>query len=164
IRPFSRILTATLAVDPTNALVGPLVESLVQPARNLRVWMWNSQDYASAVSALAAFDRTQRTEHERTIRVRSGNQVVLESGLNRRGRDSTIALTGLLADANGGQSLRLSLDAGAGDGAIYYYMNVTEIPTSQPVTPEDRGIRVERWYERFPNGTPTMSVAEGELV
>jgi len=43
-------------------------------------------------------------------------------------------------------------------------MNVTEIPSSQPVTPEDRGIRVERWYERFPSGTPTTTVAEGDLV
>jgi hypothetical protein len=105
LRPFSRILTATLAVDPSNALVGPLVESLVQPTRSLgSAWMWNSQDYASAVFALAAFDRTQRADGQRTIRVRARNQVVLESGLNRRGRDSTIALTGLLADANGARS------------------------------------------------------------
>jgi len=164
IRPFSRILTATLAVDPTNALVGPLVESLVQPTRSARVWMWNTQDYASAVSALAAFDRVRRADGQRTIRVRARDQVVLESGLNRQGRDSTVALTGLLADGNGGRSLRLSLDAGPGDGAIYYYMNVTEVPSSQPVTPEDRGIRVERWYERFPNGAPTTTVAEGDLV
>jgi hypothetical protein len=165
LRPFSRILTATLAVDPSNALVGPLVESLVQPTRSLgSAWMWNSQDYASAVFALAAFDRTQRADGQRTIRVRARNQVVLESGLNRRGRDSTIALTGLLADANGARALRLSLDAGPGSGSIYYYMTVSEVPTSQPVTPEDRGIRVERWYERFPGNTPVTSVVEGDLV
>jgi hypothetical protein len=43
-------------------------------------------------------------------------------------------------------------------------MTVSEVPTSQPVTPEDRGIRVERWYERFPGNTPVTSVVEGDLV
>jgi uncharacterized protein YfaS (alpha-2-macroglobulin family) len=32
------------------------------------------------------------------------------------------------------------------------------------VTPEDHGIQVERWYERFGGGGPLTSIAEGELV
>src|SRR5262249_26974282 len=111
-----------------------------------------------------AFDRARHADGERTIRVRARNQVILESGLNRRGRDSTIALSGLLADATGGRALHLSLDAGPGNGSIYYYMTFTDVPTTQPVTPEDRGIRVERWYGRFPGGAPITSVVEGDLV
>jgi alpha-2-macroglobulin len=47
---------------------------------------------------------------------------------------------------------------------VYYYLTVTEVPSTQPVTPEEHGIRVERWYERFDDGKPTTSVAAGDLV
>jgi hypothetical protein len=38
------------------------------------------------------------------------------------------------------------------------------VPLAPPVTPEDAGIRVERWYERYEGGTPVTRVTEGELV
>jgi alpha-2-macroglobulin len=54
-RPLARVLRATLAVDAEHALVGPLLESLSEVGRaNRRSWIWNTQDYAAAVSALAA--------------------------------------------------------------------------------------------------------------
>lgn len=165
LRPISRILMATLAVDPENALVGPLIETLVQPARAGRTsYMWNTQDYASAVMALAAYDRSRRGSSERTVRVTAAGRTLFAASLNGQGTDSSAALTGLLTDAAGNRHLRLSLDAGRGEGAVYYYATVTEIPSTQPVTPEDAGIRVERWYERFTSTTPVTSVAEGDLV
>jgi uncharacterized protein YfaS (alpha-2-macroglobulin family) len=164
LRPIARVLTATLAVDPRHALIGPLVESLAQPARVPAAWSWNTQDYAAVVMALADFERVRRTSAERQLRVTARGQVVLEAGLSRRGRDSTVALTGLLSDAPNARVLRLALDGGPGDAPIYYYLTVSEIPTSPPVTPDDRGIRVERWYERFQGGNPVTTVAEGDLV
>jgi uncharacterized protein YfaS (alpha-2-macroglobulin family) len=165
-RPIARVLTATLAVDPDNALVGPLVETLAQQGRADRAtWYWNTQDYASAVTALAAYDRRQRAFGDRTVRVRSGNRTVLQVGTSATARatDSSVTLSGLLS---GGSSptLRLALDAGPGDGAIYYYFTVTEVPTTAPVTPEDRGIQVERWYERFEGGNPITRATEGDIV
>ena len=50
--------------------------------------------------------------------------------------------------------------AGAGDGPVYYYLTVTEIPSKQPTTPEEHGLRVERWYERYDTGTPITSATE----
>jgi alpha-2-macroglobulin len=41
---------------------------------------------------------------------------------------------------------------------------VSEVPLAPPVTPDDNGIRVERWYERLDGGTPITRVAEGDLV
>ena len=38
------------------------------------------------------------------------------------------------------------------------------MPAAAPVTPVDRGVRVERWYEDFDTGRPVTSVAEGGLV
>jgi alpha-2-macroglobulin len=163
VRPIARVLMATLAVDPTNALVGPLVETLVQQSRASRTdWMWNTQDYASAIEALVAVDKVQSSAGTRTVRVRAGDRVVLQS--NGNGRDSTVALDGLLVSSANGPALRVRLDVGPGDGVVYYYLTVNDIPKTPPVTPEDHGIRVERWYERFSEAVPTTSVTEGELV
>jgi len=92
--------------------------------------------------------------------------VILEASTGRPGApsDSTLALTGLLPNVGNAPVLRLSLDAGPGQGVVYYYLTVTEVPLTPPVTPEDQGIRVERWYERFDGGSPITRVAEGELV
>ena len=169
-RALARVLRATLAVDPNHALVGPLLESLSQVGRaNRGSWIWNTQDYAAAVSALAAAERLQRAAEDRVVRVRAGKRVVLEGGAaaQRALRDSSIALASMLPSASGAQTLRLSLDASAGANAtapVFFYLSVNEVPAAPPVTPRDGGIRVERWYERLAGGAPVTSVAEGELV
>jgi uncharacterized protein YfaS (alpha-2-macroglobulin family) len=168
-RPLARILMATLAVAPDHPLVGPLVETLAQQGRaEASQWWWNTQDYASSISALAAFERIQRARgaDDRTLRVYAGKRAILEGGAmaQRALRDSSIALRGLLASVAQGQALRLSLDAGAGDAPLYYYLTVTEVPTTAPVLSADHGIQVERWYERFDAKGPTATVAEGDLV
>ena len=164
-RPLARVLTATLAVDPQHALVGPLVESLAQQGRAERAtWLWNTQDYASAVQALAAFDRARGDDADRPVRVRSGNRTVFQTGADSDVRDSVIALTGLVSGRGDSRALRLALDAGPGTPPVYYYVTVTSVQTTPPVSPEDHGIRVERWYERFESVTPVTSVVEGDLV
>ena len=164
-RPVARILTATIAVDPTNALIGPLTETLVEETRaeNGR-YIWNTQDYGAAVTALAAVERMQRAQGERSVRVRAGSVTLMQGGAAVQSaiRDSSIALGSVVSA--GAQSLKLSLDAGAGTAPVFYYLALTEIPVKPPVTPEDRGIQVERWYERISAPTPIATVAEGELV
>jgi uncharacterized protein YfaS (alpha-2-macroglobulin family) len=166
IRPVALILSATLAVDPEHALVGPLAETLAQQGRaeGASSWMWNTQDYASAVTALASLERRRREQGERTVRVRSGNRVILQASTASAGSDSSLSLTGLVPNGGSTPTLRLALDAGTGTGAVYYYITVTEVPTAPPVTPDDNGIRVERWYERFDGGAPITRTAEGDLV
>ena len=165
-RPLARVLTATLAVQPDHPFVGPIAETLVQLSRANREWQWNSQDYAFAASALSALDRQRRSQPERQVRVRSGERVILAAatGAGGAGRDSSIALRSVVSSAGGRQHLILDVDASAGSSVVYYSLNVTEIPAVPPVTPEDRGIQVERWYERVEGGAPLQSVAEGELV
>ena len=165
IRPMARVLTATLAVDPAHAVVGPLVETLALQERARRSeWIWNTQDYAAAIHALAEFDATRRGQSDRGVRVSSGNRVVLAAvpggGLN----DTAVALTGLVSGGRDAQMLRLRLDADPGTSPVYYYVTVTALEAPPPVTPEDRGIRIERWYERYTDGRPITSIEEGELV
>jgi uncharacterized protein YfaS (alpha-2-macroglobulin family) len=39
-----------------------------------------------------------------------------------------------------------------------------EVPLQRPVTPDDAGIAVERWYEDYATGKPITSMVEGGLV
>jgi len=183
-RPVARLLTATLAVDSSNALIGPLVETLVQQGRAGLVQEWNTQDYAASVGALAAFDRQLRGGAARAFTVEGGGRTLFTRAAGsalppaQPGKpggpppppvpvavDSAVALTGLLADlGQGRQGLRLSLRAAAGDAPIYYYLTVTEVPKQRPVNPDDRGIKVERWYEKYDAPSPVVGVAAGQLV
>jgi uncharacterized protein YfaS (alpha-2-macroglobulin family) len=167
-RPAARLLTATLAVDSSHALVAPLVETLIGQMRAGR-WWWNTQDWAGAVRALAAFQRRQQAAAGRVVRVTAGGRTVLAlGGPDRRLQDSTVALTGLVAAGAGGATARFQLTAGpAASGEappVYYVATVREVPRTRPVTPDQDGIQVERWYEDYRTGRPITSVAEGDLV
>ena len=161
-RETSRLLTATLATDPGNALVGPLVEWL-SVSRADRYWS-NTQDLAAAVRAIAMYDARVRAEAPRPVVVRSGTRQVLRT-VTARG-DTTLAVAPLLGPVRDEtRTLRLSLRAeGATALPSYYHITVTEIPLRPPVRPADAGIRVERWYERYNDARPVTTVAEGELV
>ncbi len=159
-RPLARILTATLAVDPAHPLLGPLVETLLQQRSRL----WNTQDLASSAQALVAFDLQQRPAAGRDLRVRYADRVLLQaSGGARAPGGSNLTLSSVLS-GKAASNMHLTLSAGRGEGALYYYLSLTEIPTAPPVTPEIQGIQVERWYEKLDGITPVTSVAEGELV
>ena len=115
---------------------------------------------AVARSAPSPAGRTHGSRAERESRdPASGASGRRPAAATRRSRSPGSCLT--VANA---PVLRVSLDAGAGQGAVYYYFTVTEVPLAPPVTPEDAGIRVERWYERFDGGAPITRIVEGELV
>ena len=177
IRPVARLLTATLAVDSAHALIGPLVETIAQQQRAGIINPWNTQDYASAVSALVAFDARLKAGAPRAFRVLQGDKVILSARPAPVGavgtavapaltlRDSAVALTGLLGTAASGERpLALRLEADGAGAPLYYYLTVREVPKQRPVNPEDQGIKVERWYERYDRPEPITSAQEGEIV
>jgi uncharacterized protein YfaS (alpha-2-macroglobulin family) len=169
-RPVARLLSATLVVDSTNALIGPLVETLVEQTRGSRGdwWYWNTQDFGAAAAALADFTARQSRAAQRGYEVRAGNQVVFRS----RGdslREVTRSLTGAVSTAPGGGQ-RVVLNVRATDAAtpnsapLFFYVTVHEVPRQRPITPDQQGIQVERWYEDYETGKPIISVVEGSLV
>jgi uncharacterized protein YfaS (alpha-2-macroglobulin family) len=163
LRPTAILLSATLAVQPDHPLVGPLVETLVAQGRGLS-WQWNTQDYGTAVRALADFQRRQRLAVARGVRLTAGSRVLLPGGAPLPAGDSTVSLANLVEPGNGGTRLRLRLDAGAAGPPVFYYLTVQAVPRAAPVRPEIRGLTVERWYERYDDGKPVTAVAEGDLV
>ncbi len=183
IRPTARLLTATLAVDSAHPLLGPLVETLVQQGHaGIGVNPWNTQDYASMVTALVAFDRVVKGGAARSFTVSAAGRTIY----TRTGgvspppatgpgappprpqpaiTDSALPLTGLISQVGkDSQGIRLSLAATGTGSPIYYYVTVSEVPKARPVNPEDKGIKVERWYERYDAPTPVVSVPAGQLV
>ena len=169
VRPAARLLTATLAVAPDHTLVGPLVENIVQRGRAARNRWWNTQDWGMAVVALSAFDRKlQSTAGSRgVLHVRSGKRELYQATVDGRvPADSSLPLTGLLSDGpDGAQALNLQIARDGGSATpVYFYVTLREVPLQRPVRPDDHGIQVERWYERYDGGARVTSVVEGELV
>jgi uncharacterized protein YfaS (alpha-2-macroglobulin family) len=163
-RPAAYLLSATLAVEPEHPLVGPLVETLVAQGRGV-TWAWNTQDYGTAVEALVDFERRQHAGAARGVRVRAGSRLLLAAGAVGSTRDSSVSLHGLVQRGKDGAVLRLRLDAGGTGGPpVFYFLTVTAVPRSAAVRPDDRGVAVERWYERYADGKPVTEIAEGELV
>ncbi len=164
-RPAALLLAATLAVDSTHPLVAPLVETLVDQGRAARGW-WNTQDYGAAVEALAAFHRRQARAAARGFTVAAGNRVLLRA--TAAGREHAQSLAGLLPPpgADGTRRLTLTIAGSAANDAppLYYHVSVLEVPRLRPVTPDEDGIAVERWYEDYETGRPTVSATEGALV
>ena len=170
-RPVARLLSATLAVDSSHALIGPLVETLVEQSRGRR-WggggYWNTQDFGVAAAALADFTARQSRAARRGYEVRAGNQVVFRSSGDSLVREMSRPLTGLVSRLQGdSQQVALTIrstEPAAEGTPLFFYVTVHEVPRQRPVTPDQQGIQVERWYEDYETGKPIISVAEGSLV
>lgn len=177
-RPAARLLAATLVAAPAHSSVGPLAEALVARGREGRGswrWGWTTQDQSVAAVALAAYDVARRSAPAGTVRVRAlaGGRVLVESegrtDIAARGdrREPAVALTGLLARERGMRTDSIGLAVVVerqGEGPAWWWLTVHEVPRELPVTPDDRGIRVERWTERFDARTPVTDATEGDLV
>jgi alpha-2-macroglobulin len=157
VRPAAWLLGATLAVDPANAGLGPLVATVMQQARSAMI---NTQELGPAIGGLAEFERRQRAAGARGIRVEiNGNLLFAQRTLVR---DTTLVLRDI--GANGTSPLAVRVTATDNGPPLFLMATLTEVPRERPVTPLDRGIVVERWYESFATGKPVTSIAAGELV
>jgi uncharacterized protein YfaS (alpha-2-macroglobulin family) len=163
VAPAARLLTASLALRPEHPLLGGLVETVLQYGRAERQRSWNTQDYASVVLALAALRRTESDDGE--ARVLGGGRTLLSRRFGAADSVAFIPLTDLLERGRDGQTrLRVRVTSTLPASPVYYAISVDEVPTKPPVTPDMQGIVVERWYERFDNGSPVTAVQEGDLV
>jgi alpha-2-macroglobulin len=165
-RPAARLLQATLAVDSSHALIGPLVETIVERARTARGW-WNTQDFGAAAAALADFTLRQQRAARRGFALAGGQRILFRTEGPETAREFERNLVGLLTRASDGTNrlaLTVTAQAGESPAPLYFFVTVHEVPLRRPVTPDDRGITVERWYEDYETGRPVTSVVEGSLV
>ncbi len=166
-RPAARLLSATLAVEPTHALVSPLLATLVSHGRVASRRAWTTQDYGAIVLALLRYEESRAGSTDRTARVAAAGRELAEVATGSAApTEVETPLGGLLTDRDDGdKSLRVSLAAREAGGPIYYYFTVREVPVEPPVRPGDSGIQVERWYELYDQpGEPVINVSAGDLV
>jgi uncharacterized protein YfaS (alpha-2-macroglobulin family) len=157
IAPAARLLTATLVLRPDEPRTGGVIETVLQQGRAEAAWSWTTQDYASAVIALATIADTAAARPARLVS-RSGPLA------ETTGRSNGIPLTGLL-ETNRDGTLRLALRVETGvTDRVFYSIQVDEVPLVAPTRPDIQGIVVERWYERYSDGAPITSITEGEIV
>ncbi|HEY0811240.1 MAG TPA: alpha-2-macroglobulin family protein, partial [Longimicrobiales bacterium] len=159
-RPAARLLMATLVVEPNHQYLGQLVETLVRHGRAAARDYWNTQDYGSTVLALMAFERRRQQNQGGTIQFAGARGTLLSRTVGAGEiRDTSFALTGLVR----GNTVRVNVSAQSAN-PIYYFLTIREVPRVRAVRPVDRGIQVERWYERVDARTPVTRVSAGELV
>ncbi|MFN0177971.1 MAG: MG2 domain-containing protein [Gemmatimonadales bacterium] len=164
VRAPATLLLATLVVEPTHPLLFPLLETVVSRGRAAGpLGWWNTQDYTAAVRAVDAWQRSHPASERPTIRLTVDGRAALSTGVGRATGDSVVSLRALMGNRRGGR-LSLGLDRQGGAGAGFYYLTVSEVPRTMAVNPEDRGFRVERWYEDVETRKPVTSAAEGDLV
>ncbi len=165
-RAAARLLDALLSVDPQSPLLDPLVETLLDQGRVDAARPWNTQDYGSMVLALVHYERARRAAPPTTVRVSAGGRTLLVAdGEIHAPRDTVLSLQGFVQPGDDGRPPRaeLSLQADGGSPA-YYSITVRETPRGVQLTPVERGIQVDRWYENATTGKPIVSAAEGDLV
>jgi hypothetical protein len=164
IAPAARLLSASLMLRPAHPLLAALTETVLQTGRAESIFALNTQDYASVLMSLANMEETKRDD--RVVTARAGESRFVAHPPSA-GVDTTISapLAGMLTTTgNGDRVLHLHVDATAGDRPVYYALEVDEVPLAPPVRPDVKGIVVERWYERFDDGTSVTRVNEGDLV
>jgi uncharacterized protein YfaS (alpha-2-macroglobulin family) len=164
IAPAARLLSASLVLRADHPLIGGLIETVLQQERAERTRSWSTQDYASVVQALAPIVG-QQSAASNPVRLLAGGRTLLARAITPADSSESVPLAGLLDSVhNGRRQLRLHLSGANGSAPTYYALSVEEIPSKAPVTPDFKGIVVERWYERLDDGRPVTAVREGDLV
>ena len=164
VRAPAALLLATLAVDPNHRLLAPLLETVVSRGRSVgRATWWNTQDFASAVRAVDAWQRRFPPSDRQRLRFKVAGKVIFATEVGRAASDSAVSLAALLGNrAPGPVPITIETDGTGAPG--FFYLTLSEFPRTAAVNPEDHGIRVERWYEDYLTKKPTTSVTEGDLV
>jgi len=174
-RPAATLMSATLAVQPSRAGIGALVETLLDHGRPGNFRAWNTHDYGWVVLALTDFEKVRASGGPVHFMMRGETGTLLDVDIQTAGgiavRDSTIPLSRLVTkDADGNNVLHVGIETQrpASDTTsatpLWFYLTVNEAPKTRPVDPVHRGLVVDRWYETIDTHRPTSGIAEGDLV
>lgn len=162
IAPFARLLEATQRHQPDHPMLGALAQRIIQQVSAGGSWIWNGEDYASAIEAIAGFMRSvSATDAAVEIRDGAGRPVLLSEP---RGEAVEVerSMDALVESTDRGTDLALSIRTSG--APVYVSVTAHVLRRERPVAPTDNGLAVERWYERVSDGASITEVADGELV
>lgn len=162
IRPAARLLLATQSIDPRHQGIGPLAQRIIQRERAEQGRWWNTQDYAFAAGAVASFMKGEASARTSFALRGDDGRVLMQGQAGTDARELEVDLSELTLAA--GDSVVLPIHVRAHEGPVYVTLTVSELRRERPVSPDTKGLVVERWYERVTDGTTVTEVSEGDLV
>ena len=158
------LLRATAALRPEHPRLAPLLESVLQSARSDAGARWNTVDQAMVAEAIEAVVAPLGMSTTSRLAVADPRGETVSRELRPTGADSLPLVLERFVVADGARrTVRVRLSSSV-DTPTYYALTLFEVPVVRPVRPDQEGIAVERWYERYEDGTPVTEVNEGDLV
>lgn len=153
------VLLALADVSPDHPYVSKIARRLTG-ARGRDGAYGNTQEAAFSLMALAEVARVKESETpDFTARVTLGDREVAERRF--AGRSLSAARVAVpAAELRGGKLVF----AKEGAGVLYYGALLRYAPAEVPLTPADRGLVVQRWFEPWEGGGQARAFAAGELV
>ncbi len=170
VRATAMLLRLILDVNRDHALVPRLVRYMVSTRRPTGAWA-TTQETTWAVLAMSDYSRAlEREEPDFEARARVGRTKLATARFQGRSLRTERASLAMSKVPEGGAPVVLRA---IGDGRLFYNVRLRYARAKLPDTPLDRGIFVERRYERIDPatidrpraaGTPTLEAAAGDLV
>jgi uncharacterized protein YfaS (alpha-2-macroglobulin family) len=161
---YTGLLRATAALRPQHPQLAPLLQSLLESARSDAVSRWNTVDQSTLAEAIEAVVAPLGLSVGTRLTVTDARGATSTHELQPRSAGSlALALERFVVDGNGRRTVRVKLASPAAT-PLYYALTLFEVPIVRPVRPDQEGIAIERWYERYADGKPITEVREGELV
>jgi uncharacterized protein YfaS (alpha-2-macroglobulin family) len=121
-----------------------------------------TQEAAFALIGLTEVTRTREAATpDFTARVKLGATTLTEAGFH--GRSMNVVTATVPPERLGGQQVPLTF-AVDGQGVLYYGALLRYAPVELPLTPLDRGIAVQRWFEPYTGGGQARAFYAGDLV
>jgi uncharacterized protein YfaS (alpha-2-macroglobulin family) len=171
----SNIRTTAIVLDTltrhraSQPLVNSLVRWLLQVRKNGR-WS-NTQENAWALSSLVGYYKQYEPENPdfRAVVKLGGNQVAVGTfrGRSTEAVSAQVPMANLLARLKGGAPRELVFER-EGTGTLFYSARLQYVNAAPVLDGMDMGIRVQRRYEKFVNGSPVgaagQTFAAGDLV
>lgn len=143
-------------------MIGPLAQRIIQQVSAGGSSMWNGEDYASAIEAIAGFMRSVSAS-DATVELRDvAGRPVLVSEPSGKTADAERSMEALIETTDRGAELPLSIRTRG--APVYVSVTALVLRRERPVAAADDGLAVERWYERVSDGAIVTEVADGELV
>lgn len=159
------VLQTLTDISPEHPYVAKMAHYLADVRRKDGSWR-TTQEAAFSLMALAEVVRTKEQETpDFTAKVALGGQTLFEQPFKGRSmevKEKKLSLDELLK-ASGGKEQKLVFKK-EGTGVLYYSALLRYAPTELPMTPLDRGLYVQRWFEPFSGGGQATTFFAGELV
>ncbi len=164
VRTTAIVLQTLTDISPDHPFVARMAAWLVA-ARGKDGRYRNTQEAAFALSAMAEVVRTKEREvPDFTGTVKLGERTLAAVPFHERSLALARSSVPIAQLGQGGAPVPFEFRRDGRAGVLYYGALLRYAPATMPVTPLDRGMFVQRWFEPWGGGGQVRTVRAGDLV